>query len=164
MEIKKNQSVYYIPYVRLKQDTYGAGVGTLVEGSEYPIKLNNIAFDLKGKIPIMVLTKHACNIVHLKDEEVETFVKRVEPKFKLGQVVKNVKSGGHFRIWEVDIISGRIWYRNGWSIATGYENGVGEENLIAADDSEQWHVEYNDKLVEQKKPDYYKFVMNRKVA
>lgn len=156
MKYGYNEPAYYIPYVRFTQDYPSKYVGHIAKGSEYPVNQDNSILGLADdEISIQVLTAYANNIINVDSGYVQLFIKVIRPIFKIGDVVFNTQSRilGAFRIYSYGIVAGRIWYRDGWSEATGCESGVHEENLRLATpkEAEGWEVEYNDSLVRDKK-------------
>lgn len=160
----KNQNVYYVPHVRIKEDFKNIVID-LKAGSEYPIAdIDDTMIPYKkDEIGIMVSDKMFCQHTTVPINQVELFVKIIVPKFKLGDIVKKSGSKNNtFRIYEYCLLQGKIWYRDGWSIATGCESGVHEECLeyIGNNDIDISGIHYYDKLVSEKYPEHYKYVMS----
>lgn len=154
----KNQPAYYVPYARLRKDIDG-----LKAGAEYPINQDNFRFDFKkNKIKIMVHVPYACNIIEVPLCDVDLFVNVIVPKFKIGSVVAKTTTAQVYRVYEHSIVQGKVWYRDGWSEATGLESGCHEDKLRQATDLEAAsdQVKSNDNLVKEKKPDRYQYVMS----
>lgn len=161
MRHKKNQSAYHIPYVRLRED-----IMSLKAGAEYPIHDETPPYNpLKpDEIEIMVSDTWGCLITRVPLVRVDTFVNRITPKFKLGDIVTDKDNDGRMSVWRVfeyTIVQGRVWYRNGWSIATNCENGMYEDKIRLATKEEigKKGFEYYDSLVKEKKPEVYKSVI-----
>lgn len=167
MKYNHNEPIYYVPYVRIIKPLIPLGIYKEISG-EYAIHTEN---SIIGIIPttelhIMVPGVAGINIVSVPIENVELFVKVLIPEFKLGQVVRRIHARdecGTFRIFEYSIQSGRIWYTDGWGVATNCASGVSEEELREATKEEilTWPVKYNDDLVKKKKPYLYKYVMSK---
>lgn len=156
MAYLNNQPIYYIPYVRFEQDYFSKfSNGALKRGWEYPIQLEHLnGFEpKKDEIDIMILTRYANNIVRVDINYVQTFVKILIPKFKIGDVLVNKDGTAPHRVYAYGIVHARIWYRDGWSEATGYESGRSEDDLrlATAEEAASWEVGYYDSLVEDKK-------------
>lgn len=157
-----NNAAYYVPYVKLREDFKPYLGETLKKGDEFPVHLENSNFNFDPEqVEIMVHGKYFCNIHKIPLEKVKMFVKVIRPKFKLGQVVKNVGSrNGGFRIYRYTIIQGKVWYMDGWCVATGYQSGCHEDDLILADE-EKADVDYYDSLMQEKQPSIYNAIMRK---
>ena len=126
-----NQPVYYIPYVRIIKAIDSYTTTPLSIGDEYPIQLDKGTFNHNPDcITIMVHSPIACHIYDINKDKLETFVKEVVPTFKVGDIVKRGEKGSPYKVAEHCITQGKIWYRDGWSLDTGFESGVHEENLV----------------------------------
>lgn len=162
----KNEPVYYIPSVRMVVETKTVGTDNLKIGEEYPIAkgLNTYNYR-KSEITIVVSSTFCNTIVTIPIQNVELFVKVAHPMFKLSEIVKVKGTNKLFRIYEHCNIQGKLWYRDGWSIATGFESGSYEEDLekITEADNDNVSYMYNDKLVSEKKPHVYFHVMRNKI-
>lgn len=158
----KNQPVYYVPMVRMRMNFKPFCLDELKEGAEYPISDSHHSYDEK-MISIMVSTNMGCNIANVQKNHVDLFVKEVVPKFKLGQIVAKKDGGQPFRIYGCSLLQGRMWYQDGWSLATGFASGRHEEDLKEATEKESssWEVEYNDDLVKKSHPSIYNLFLTK---
>lgn len=164
MKIHKNQPVYYIPYVRMRED-----IMSIKAGAEYPIygeqSVPSSIIPFKAdEIEIMVSAFMGCNIIKVPLARVDMFVNRIIPKFKLGDIVTDKDNDGRMSVWrifEYTILQGRVWYRNGWSLATNCENGMYEDKIRLAtkEEIEKKGFEYYDSLVKEKKLEIFKSVV-----
>lgn len=162
-----NQCVYYLPYVRFRQKYEHRFGGFVFErNDEFPIQqeVAPINFD-DNTVHIMATGNYVINVIPVPLLYVELYVKIVKPSFAVGDVVASkmdVKNGlSAYRIYEYTIRSGRVWYRNGWSVATGCESGCFEENLRPASKEEMasWQVDYYDNLVKDKNAQRYNCIV-----
>jgi len=163
MKYPKNAPLYHLPYVRIRED-----IMSLKAGGEYPIYEESIPSSVlpfkADEIKIMVSTIMGCNIVTVPLARVDMFVNRITPKFKLGDIVTDKNNDGRMSVWrifEYAILQGRVWYRNGWSIATNCENGMYEDKIRLAtkEEIEAKGFEYYDSLVKEKKPSVFRDVI-----
>ncbi len=170
MQYKKNEPVYHVPYVRIREDIKIMHLlDKLKAGQEFPIHDEHsfvsqwTPFNAE-EIEIMVHDFMGCNITKVPLARVDMFVNRIIPKFKLGDVVLGKEGKGKksaWRVFEYTLSQGKVWYRDGWGVATNHESGMTEENLRLAtkEEAESWEVKYNDDLVKEKKPSVFKDVI-----
>jgi len=170
MNHKKNEPVYHIPYVRIREDIKVFHLSEkLLAGQEFPIHdehsfVSSFTPFKSDEIEIMVHDIIGCNITKVPLARVDMFVNRIIPKFKLGDIVMGKEGKGKksaWRVLEYTISQGRVWYRDGWGVATNCESGMTEENLRLAtkEEAESWEVKYNDDLVKEKKSVIFKDVI-----
>jgi hypothetical protein len=162
----KNQPVYYVPYARVIVDKIRCpGFDNITKGKEFPIEVDPYSEHI-NEVGILIADPMFCHHVHVPKDQVELFVKTIVPKYKLGHIVKKIGvKHDTFRIYEYTLLQGKIWYRDGWSVATGCESGVHEDEL---EHPGQGEVDvsgcvYMDRLVSNSKPDWYKYVMAQPV-
>lgn len=167
MRYEKNAPVYYVPFARLIKDWSATVYGSLKQGAEYCIYAPDSVYTVTNfdtsTVPLQVIDKNLYGnmITPVPLDHLQLFVKIVIPKFKRGDIIcdkEGIKNGlGAFRVWEYEFLQGDVWYRNGWSVGTGYEAGVREERMrvATADESKSWTVAYEDDIVKEKKPLLY---------
>ena len=153
----KNKKIYYIPYARFTKEFENRYPNyTFKKGDEYPIDSHNPPTDLNceldpTQVAILKDGVMGVDVISIPLEHIEMFIKVVIPKFKLGDVVKRENSSP-FRVFEYSIIHGKVWYRDGWGVATHCESGVHEEYLEKCSAVDSWEVEYYDLLVKEANP------------
>jgi hypothetical protein len=152
----KNQKVYYLPCVRFIADFQSYSSSPVFKkGQEFPIFEDTLALDKPdSEICIIQYSDFANNIWRIPVSVVETFVKLIKPKFKIGDIVLKKGTELPFRIFEHQIMTGRIWYREGWSLVSGCEGGATEDKLDLCDAQQRkiWSATYYDKDVVKKFP------------
>ncbi len=162
-----NQAVYYVPSVRLlKDNNEHKNIGINIKAGEYPINQDNIFMtdqNPDNTVFIMINDVLGCNILPIKlDNDVEVFTKIIKPKYQLGEIVCNLDDSGPFRIYQYTLMQGRIWYRNGWCMATGNENGRYEEAIKSyTGPSDKWDITFYDSLVKEKDPQIHRIIMEK---
>ena len=161
--MNNNLSAYYVPTVVFKNDVNFL-VKNFKKGEEafvYERTDNLFQFDATQKILVITKGVMGNDILSLNLEDVDLKVKIVIPKFKIGDIVRisgwgDKMPGRRFRIWEYCWLGIDLWYRDGWSVATGMESGVLESNLVLDENQKSdEHVKYYDDLVKNKNPHLY---------
>lgn len=162
MSKKINNPVYYVPYVKIRFDFKAIGCKEVKRDEEYAIYDDESSFNYNpNEISIVVPSKDANNIIKIPITHIDIFVKQIFPKFKIGDIVRGKDSKEAFRIFQYTILHGKIWYRNGWSVATNCENGCLEDNLELSSDNSgnDWSVKYYDDLVKEQNPSLYNVIV-----
>jgi hypothetical protein len=150
----KNQKMYYLPCVRFIKNfqSYNSSP-KFKKGQEFAIYEDTLGVDKPDfEICLIQHTDFGNNIRCAPVDVVETFVRLVKPKFKIGDVVLKRGTELPFRIFEHQMMTGRIWYREGWSLVSGCEGGATEDKLDLCDKSYKeyhWATTYDKEVVEK---------------
>lgn len=163
MNYSLNQHAYYLPYARFRKPYKSLGL-EIQAGEELSVH-QDIVTVLAHSYEVYVgkLAGLGFNVFPVHLSIVELFVKIVQPLFKVGDIVirKDDEKNGisAFRIYEYTIVHGKVWYRDGWCVATNCESGVYEEHLRLVDphneEAVSWNIDYYDSLVKEKYPTRY---------